>query len=269
MMRKQVFSSSIVLVLISFCFCGLFCSSPSPRITDFSASNNEIQSGGSAHISWNISGATSVNIDPGIGQVPASGIRKVSPSSDTTYILTAREGAQSVTKSISIKVITPASVQPSSANTSGQASAPIVSAPSTTPQKRIKLNMTLPEKLYFRNQYDLKIEVSNISGNPINKLKVYEKRAESGNFPLRRCDVLVTLTPPDLYTIDVGNLAPNEKFETTCYMYVQTTKEDVQGKSVNFDCYYSIDNGEKIYGGKLIITLDPTSQYWTVENKFE
>jgi hypothetical protein len=68
-----------------------------PVINSFTASPGKIQSGDSATLSWNVTNATTVTIDPGLGGVPASGSRSVSPASTTYYTLTATNSAGSRT----------------------------------------------------------------------------------------------------------------------------------------------------------------------------
>jgi hypothetical protein len=51
--------------------------------------------GGTQTLEWNVSGATSVSIDNGIGQVALTGSRVITPSSVTTYTLTAVNGSAS------------------------------------------------------------------------------------------------------------------------------------------------------------------------------
>jgi hypothetical protein len=70
-----------------------------PNIVAFSISPTEISEGGSATLLWNITGATSVDIDNGIGQVDAAGTKVVSPSTTTVYNLTAKNTTASVSKS--------------------------------------------------------------------------------------------------------------------------------------------------------------------------
>ena len=55
-------------------------------ITSFTASPSSVASGGSSTLSWS-STAAGCTINQGIGSVPASGSRTVSPSSTTTYTL--------------------------------------------------------------------------------------------------------------------------------------------------------------------------------------
>jgi hypothetical protein len=54
---------------------------------------------GTSTLSWNVTGATSVIMNPGIGQVNAAGTMRVSPSGSTTYTITATNSAGSVTSS--------------------------------------------------------------------------------------------------------------------------------------------------------------------------
>jgi PKD domain len=60
-----------------------------PVINSFNASPGSISPGGSATLSWDVTGCTTVNIEPGIGDVGLNGTRIVVPTKDTTYILTA------------------------------------------------------------------------------------------------------------------------------------------------------------------------------------
>jgi hypothetical protein len=62
-----------------------------PVSNNFNVSPTIIDQGGYATIYWNVTGATSVRIDPGIGDVAASGSQTVSPDATTTYILTATD----------------------------------------------------------------------------------------------------------------------------------------------------------------------------------
>ena len=67
-----------------------------PVINAFSASPANLTAGGSATLSWQVTGAHSVIISPGIGNVALSGSTAVSPSVGTAYMLTATNGSGSV-----------------------------------------------------------------------------------------------------------------------------------------------------------------------------
>jgi hypothetical protein len=74
---------------------------------NFSADTLTIASGGSATLSWFVSGADSVSIDQGIGVTTAFGTQKVSPHQTTTYTLTATNAAGSSHASVTITVPSP------------------------------------------------------------------------------------------------------------------------------------------------------------------
>jgi hypothetical protein len=59
---------------------------------------------GTAALNWNVTGATSVTIDQGIGSVPFSGSRPLSPDVTTTYTVTAYYSGGTVTNSITLAV---------------------------------------------------------------------------------------------------------------------------------------------------------------------
>jgi hypothetical protein len=75
-----------------------------PNIVAFSATPNEISAGESATLLWNVTGVTTVSIDQGIGDVPAAGTKEVSPTTTTTYTLTATNTAGTITESTVITV---------------------------------------------------------------------------------------------------------------------------------------------------------------------
>jgi beta-lactamase superfamily II metal-dependent hydrolase len=78
-----------------------------PIIAEFSANPTNINSGESATLSWSVTEATTVTIDQGIGDVPSSRMQSVSPTTTTTYTLTASNSAGTVTKSVVITVVIP------------------------------------------------------------------------------------------------------------------------------------------------------------------
>jgi len=68
-----------------------------PPTCSLTASASTILSGNSTTLSWTTANATSVSIAPGIGAVATNGSRSVSPSSTTTYVLTATGPGGTVT----------------------------------------------------------------------------------------------------------------------------------------------------------------------------
>jgi hypothetical protein len=82
-------------------------SAPSaPVIASFSASPSSIVAGGSATLSWSVSGATSLTIEPVVGSQSSltTGSVSVAPTATTTYTLTAMSGAGSVTMQTTVSV---------------------------------------------------------------------------------------------------------------------------------------------------------------------
>ena len=70
----------------------------------FSASATTIEQGQSTTLSWETANTSEVSIDNGVGQVSASGQKQVSPSSNTTYQLTAKGNGGVQQRTVSIVV---------------------------------------------------------------------------------------------------------------------------------------------------------------------
>jgi OmpA family len=76
-------------------------------IVQFSASPDTITSGQSSQLTWNVQGATSISISPGIGTVLPQGSKTVTPTQTTTYTLTATaNGAPTQTATVTVTVTT-------------------------------------------------------------------------------------------------------------------------------------------------------------------
>jgi hypothetical protein len=70
-----------------------------PRVISFSANPTNISAGQSSQLCWNVEGATSISIAPGVGNVQAQACIAVSPTATQQYVLTARN-AQGTTTAI-------------------------------------------------------------------------------------------------------------------------------------------------------------------------
>ena len=91
-MKRLVFLSLLLLLLFLIPGCFTF-QTPAPVtvppaatpsvIGSFSSNPSTINPGGTSNLSWNVTGATSVSIDQGIGLVDAVGTRTVSPAVST------------------------------------------------------------------------------------------------------------------------------------------------------------------------------------------
>ena len=113
-------------ILVSILFSGIFLSGcitfkipppnsilPSgtaPAILLFSSNPSTINAGGTSILLWSVTGATSVSIDQGIGQVDVAGNRMVSPAKSIVYTISAINSGATVTRSTAITV-NPASSQ--------------------------------------------------------------------------------------------------------------------------------------------------------------
>jgi hypothetical protein len=76
--------------------------SPFPVIEYFDAKPVTISPGEASVLSWSVVGATTVEIDQGVGSVAFKGEMKVTPSETTTYTLTAVNGTRNRTRSVRV-----------------------------------------------------------------------------------------------------------------------------------------------------------------------
>jgi peptidoglycan-associated lipoprotein len=78
-------------------------------VIEFSISPATITAGGSVTLTWKVTNATSVMIDHGVGSVPVSGTKNVTPTTSTIYKLTASNASgASAVKTVSV-IVNPAS----------------------------------------------------------------------------------------------------------------------------------------------------------------
>ena len=76
-----------------------------PVVARFDAGPQSIKSGSWATLHWDVSGATEVVLDPGIGRVPATGFKEVNPATSITYELTAKGPGGNVSKKARLVVL--------------------------------------------------------------------------------------------------------------------------------------------------------------------
>ena len=104
LIRRSVGALAFVL-LVSGCSSGGGGGGSAPTINGFAASPSSLPvGGGSVTLSWNVSGATSLSIDHGVGAVsPATaGAKVVTVTSSESFTLTASDSTGSVTASASV-----------------------------------------------------------------------------------------------------------------------------------------------------------------------
>jgi len=90
-------------------------SNPAPTIASFTVLPSAISSGQLATLTWSVSGATSVSLNNGIGDVSTVTSFSVSPAQTTTYTLTATNSGGSATATAILTVNPPPDTQPPSA----------------------------------------------------------------------------------------------------------------------------------------------------------
>lgn len=76
-----------------------------PTINSFTSSLSEIKRGTSCTLSWDVTNATTVEIDNGIGQVSSSGSTTINPTDTTTYKLTATNSDGQTTRTCKVEVV--------------------------------------------------------------------------------------------------------------------------------------------------------------------
>lgn len=89
-------------MLLTSCF---WTSSPSlPVINSFNSTPAAVADGSPAVLDWNVSNATALIIDQGVGSVSSTGTAIVTPVATTTYTLTAVNAAGAVTRTVTVTV---------------------------------------------------------------------------------------------------------------------------------------------------------------------
>ncbi len=75
-----------------------------PVINIFNATPADAAAGSPAVLAWNVSNATALIIDQGVGSVSSTGTAVVAPAATTTYTLTAVNAAGAVTRTVVVTV---------------------------------------------------------------------------------------------------------------------------------------------------------------------
>ncbi|HJU83754.1 MAG TPA: hypothetical protein VJ600_06065 [Holophagaceae bacterium] len=78
-----------------------------PTITSFTATPATVTQGSGSTLAWSVSNATGVTIDNGVGAVASTGSQPVSPSTTTTYTLTATNPKGNATMTATVTVVFP------------------------------------------------------------------------------------------------------------------------------------------------------------------
>ena len=81
--------------------------SGAPRIDSFTAEPARVERGQSITLRWATTNADNVTLDQGIGTVAEDGSRQLFPTATTTYVLIARGGTGSDTRTVTVEVVAP------------------------------------------------------------------------------------------------------------------------------------------------------------------
>jgi Purple acid Phosphatase, N-terminal domain len=138
MKRKRIIHIFFLFTLgLLLAYSGTACRAAPPSVTLFTVTPAEINSGAESTLKWTVAGATSVTIDQGIGEVPASGSKKLSPARTTAYIMTATNADVTVTRAVVLYVTEPAPIAPAVDTTP-----PIINNVSTSSETETSVNVT-------------------------------------------------------------------------------------------------------------------------------
>jgi hypothetical protein len=103
--RRAAFAGVVVVVALAGCrFVDPSQTDKPLAIQRFIAVPSEVPAGAPTTLSWSVEGAESVELDNGIGLVPATGSRTVRPAVTTNYLLVAVAGSSLATASIQVEV---------------------------------------------------------------------------------------------------------------------------------------------------------------------
>ena len=80
---------------------------PAPPTATLTVNRSSVNPGESVTLSWTTTGATGVSIDQGVGPVPASGTRIITPASTTQWTLTAQGAGGVTTTRVTVSVLVP------------------------------------------------------------------------------------------------------------------------------------------------------------------
>ena len=113
-MKKLIPLALVAVLLLSGCTGGTITIPGSmPVIQSFNASPASVTAGQTSSLSWTVTGAATVSIDQGIGNVALTGSRAVSPAATTVYTLTASSSSGTVTATTQV-IVTGSTPPPSS-----------------------------------------------------------------------------------------------------------------------------------------------------------
>ena len=82
------------------------------KVQTFTATPNPVQAGTPVLLRWDVQGADTIQISPGVGAVPSKGSREVTPTATTSYSLAAKVGNATTVSRVEVVVNVPTVVTP-------------------------------------------------------------------------------------------------------------------------------------------------------------
>jgi hypothetical protein len=218
-----------------------------PVVNAFNASPGSISPGGSSTLSWDVSGAATVSIDPGVGNVGLSGTRMVFPTTITTYTLTATNTLGKVTATARV-VIAEALLNKvelySIAAEDGQVrrdgyvgQAPDVgdAKSGTTIQAFLSFDISMIPKDSIITSATLDLTAASLYGDPFSKLGmllVYDCKYQT----LSAKDFAIGPIPGALYTIPVPPSQP-----ITSYVLAKAIQQQIEAGNTRFQLRFQFE----------------------------
>ncbi len=119
---------------------------PAPR---FEAIPAIVTAGQATQLTWTVDGATSVSIQPVVGDVPASGSAPVTPGETTTYKLTAvlPSGTVTATATVTVNMAPAAAAPPSATETAPKAPAAVMAPAAANDPNKMDPNKLDPARI--------------------------------------------------------------------------------------------------------------------------
>jgi len=218
-MKRSSYLTLVVLVL-PLIICIACTTQQPPIINSFTANPSSLSAGACSVLDWNVSGASTVNINPGVGTVPATSSTQVCPAGTLTYTLTANNAAGSGTRMVTVTVAPPPQVQK-----------PNIVAGATIPQNRINFNQL------FR----LGIIVFNTGDVPAQNAHLYCKANPGGLITVQGVDQPTTPLAPSGVNVDLGDISPGSQRNVNLYLKAptQAALDGLNGQ--NFEISFAAD----------------------------
>ena len=149
-----------------------------PVVGRFGVDPQSIDSGSPATLHWDVSGATEVVLDPGIGRVSAAGAIEVDPAQTLTYVLTAKGPGGTVSNEVQLNVV------PARPEKNGKANQVCEDAEAKWQAHQSKAARELFNKAAKIGSYRCMAELGEIEmddNDPSDAIEWFHKAADGGN----------------------------------------------------------------------------------------